>query len=151
MAERCDRVEPLLSAHVDGELDAVTERNVASHLATCPACAAEAEATAAVRSLLRSMPVRRLPEGVRAVAPPVGAAVGLMGTGEREGATRLARAGAALAVAGGLLAGAAFSLGGQAPVDTRTVAVPLDVYVADHLVQTVNRAVFTPVRSESSP
>lgn len=48
--------DDLLSAHVDGELDADTAAQVEAHLAGCPACrAAEAELSEA-RALLRSLP-----------------------------------------------------------------------------------------------
>jgi anti-sigma factor RsiW len=146
MADPCEAIEPLLSAHLDAELDAPTASRVAAHLRTCAGCAAEAESLTAVRSMLRSAPVRRLPDAVRAAVlaqEPGGARL-------PEPPRELARArvGAALAVAGGLLAGAVFGLGGQPPAGTPTVAVPLDVYVADHFVHTVNRAMAVPVTLE---
>jgi anti-sigma factor RsiW len=142
MGEACRRAEPLLSAHVDEELDAAEERLVRGHLGVCEHCAREVEQLVVVRSLMRSMPVRRLPEELALAQEPVVPA-------RPQHPTRaLSRAGAALAVAGGLLTGAAFSLGGQPPPDTRVVSVPLDVYVADHFVHTVHRAVTMPIRLE---
>ena len=53
----------LLSAHLDGELSAEESSRVEQHLAGCPACATELEATRTVRSRLRDAP---------AVDPPFG-------------------------------------------------------------------------------
>jgi hypothetical protein len=57
----------------------------------------------------------------------------------------LPRAGAALAVTVGLLGGVAFSLGGQPSPDVPTVAVPMELYVVDHVVHTVQAPVSGPV------
>lgn len=48
--------EELLSAHVDGELDADAEAWVDEHLAACPDCRAAVEDLAGARSLLRDLP-----------------------------------------------------------------------------------------------
>lgn len=61
--ERQDHLGELLSAHLDGELSADETARVEQHLATCPECAAECEATRAVRARLRDAP---------AVDPPFG-------------------------------------------------------------------------------
>lgn len=45
-----------LSAHVDGELDPVTEAWVVEHLAGCPGCRRSAQDLAEARSLLRGLP-----------------------------------------------------------------------------------------------
>jgi anti-sigma factor RsiW len=135
MAERCDGVEPLLSAHLDGEVRSAERAALETHLAGCPSCAAELDQLRVVRSLVRSLPVRRLPEGVGPL--PAAAAAP-----EHRG---LLRAGVAFAAALGLLGGAAFSLGGQPAPDTRLVTVPVDVYVADHFVHTAHRAFTVPV------
>ncbi len=47
----------LLSAHLDGELDADADAWVVAHLAVCDACRSTAERVAAVRSWVRSLPV----------------------------------------------------------------------------------------------
>lgn len=47
----------LLSAHLDGELDATERDRVDAHLAACGLCAAEREAIAAVRDRVRALPV----------------------------------------------------------------------------------------------
>ncbi len=139
----CTRIEPLLSAHLDGELTGGEATAVAAHLDVCDRCAAEARDLAHVRNLVRSMPVRRLPDGVRLHPERV------LGT---EPARRpLARVGATLALTGGLLAGAAFSLGGQPSPEAEIVTVPLDDFVADHVVQTINSATFMPVGVEVGP
>jgi anti-sigma factor RsiW len=133
----CARVEPLLSAWIDGELPRREAEQVAVHVDRCPACADEAQRLGAVRSLVRSLPVRRLPDGTRARL-------------DREVAGRptsrpVTLAGATAAVLVGLLGGAVFALGGQPPSDVRTVSVPIDVYVADHLVHSVHGPIGAPV------
>ena len=140
----CTRMEPLLSAHLDGELSGGEASAIGAHLDTCGRCATEVERLAQDRSLVRKLPVRRLPEGVR--IQPERTLVS-DGAGRRP----LARAGATLAVAGGLLAGAAFSLGGQPPPEAEVVTIPLDDFVTDHVVQTVNSATFMPVGVEVGP
>jgi anti-sigma factor RsiW len=135
--DRCGAVEPLLSACMDGELTARDHQRVQSHVDACTACAAEVEQLIVVRSLVRSLPVRQLPAGVRATLGEHGPA-----RHEARPATRVA---ATAAVALGLLSGVVFSLGGQPPADTRTVAVPMDVYVADHVVHSVQSPVGSPV------
>jgi anti-sigma factor RsiW len=147
--EACRRIEPLLSAWIDGELGAVETGRIAAHVDSCPRCAGTAEQLSAVRSLLRSLPVRRLPEAVQGPLTPSVGASGSPNAPSRERADRdprpVPRAGAMLAVAAGLLGGAVFALGGQPPPDTRVVSVPLDVYVADHVIHTVHGPVTSPV------
>lgn len=137
MADPCAALEPLLSAHLDGELDAPLGRAVAEHLRACADCAAECDELRVVRSLVRSLPVRRLPEGSALRAPTADEGAAPRGT------PVLARAAVVLGVAAGLLTGAALSLGGRPP--TQIVDLPRDVYVADHFVHTVGRAVSAPV------
>lgn len=48
--------DEMLSAHLDGELDAATDAWVVEHLRTCSACRAAADELAEARSLLRSLP-----------------------------------------------------------------------------------------------
>jgi len=50
----CDRVTPLLSPFLDGELDARDEAAVRNHLAGCDRCAGRLEALGAMRSAVRS-------------------------------------------------------------------------------------------------
>jgi anti-sigma factor RsiW len=138
MAAECTQVEPLLSALLDDELDGEEAVIAVDHLGRCPACRTELEQLAVLRSMVRSMPVRRLPEGVRfAPAPPPAPA-----------SRPLARAGADGQRGAGLVTGAAFALGGQPTGEGPIVAVPVEVYVADHLVHTVNRAAWMPAGLE---
>lgn len=137
MAE-CARVEPLLSARLDGELGRTERAMVERHIQRCAGCAADASELAHVRALVRNLPVRRLPDGVALVDRGTPAAAAAP-------PRRAARAVSTLAVVGGLLTGAAYALGGQPAPAERIVNVPMDVYVADHFVHTVNRATFIPV------
>lgn len=149
MTEDCSQVAPLLSAWLDGELDAPSADQVHRHVGGCALCAADLESLAATRSLLRSLPVRRLAE-------PVGAAA-LRAAREPEPRPRprpravLYRALAGAAVATSMVAGIAFGLGASAPPPDRTVEVPVDVFVVDHLVYGTNGPVATPVVLERSP
>jgi anti-sigma factor RsiW len=136
MADTCTRVEPLLSAWIDGELCSDDAALVAVHLDGCGQCSAQADRLASVRSLVRSLPVRRLPDPLRsALAAQVETP---------SQASALTRVSAALAVAAGLLGGAVFALGGQPPSDSRPVAVPMDVYVADHVVHSAQDPLGSP-------
>lgn len=151
MTLSCHDVEPALSAYLDGELDG-TVQNVRRHLDGCARCRDELDRLAAVRSLVRSMPVRRLPPTLRADLPLYTVRVegspsdvGLEPVGVRPGRTL-----AALAVAVGLVGGAAFGLGGRPAADT-VVQVPMDAFVADHVVHTVDAAVGIPVLADAQP
>jgi anti-sigma factor RsiW len=151
MSSRCETVEPLLSAWLDDELRPEERVAVAAHLDRCAACRADAEQVRWTRSLARSLPVRRAPEELlegaarTAVAGPSRPAAGSLDRpGRGSAGVMLRRAGATAAVMVGLVAGVAYTLGG-APADTRTVRVPLDLYVADHLVHSVDGPVTTPV------
>lgn len=148
MSSGCADAEPLYSAWIDGALDADERALVSHHLQDCAACAADVDSLARARTLLRNLPVRRLPSGAQTVPPapaPSGArrhrTVSPQGTG-RAARQRLT-AGLALLVA--MIGGAAFALGGQPAPEDRLVTVPVDLFVADHLVQTVGGPMFTPV------
>lgn len=149
MSSACADAEPLYSAWIDGHLDAEERARVSGHLQACAACAADVESLERARALLRNLPVRRLPSSVQTVPPPVPSAarhrVSPLGIG------RLARqrltAGLALVIA--MIGGAAFALGGQPSPDERMVTVPVDLFVADHLVHTVGGPMFTPVVVDS--
>jgi anti-sigma factor RsiW len=140
MADRCQDVEPLLSGWLDGELPAATHRRVEDHVAGCDRCRADGDSLRAVRSLVRSMPVRRLPPAAQPTAPA--------GAARADG--RVVRAGMALVVAVGLLGGGAFALGGEAE-DVPVVTVPMDLYVADHVVQTVQAPLHIPALVGTQP
>ena len=59
----CEDARPLLDAHVDRELDVVTDREVTRHLSHCERCAREVESIRALK--------KALGEGGRARAPEV--------------------------------------------------------------------------------
>jgi len=59
----CEDARPLLDAHVDRELDVVTDREVTRHLSQCERCAREVESIRALK--------KALGEGGRARAPEV--------------------------------------------------------------------------------
>lgn len=61
----CEEARPLLAAYVDAELDAAGTLRLESHLAGCPACAAEAAGLRALRVHVRSAPYHRAPAGLR--------------------------------------------------------------------------------------
>ena len=63
----CDRIEHLLSAHLDGELGADDERAVRSHLAACPSCASRLETLRALRASFRDLMPEPSDDGLDAV------------------------------------------------------------------------------------
>lgn len=147
MSSACADVEPLYSAWVDGSLDADERERVSAHLQGCGACADDVESLARARALLRSLPMRRLPSGVPTVPPTAPSVVRRHRSLSPRGLGRRSRhrltTGLALVLA--MIGGAAFALGGQPAPEDRMVTVPVDLFVADHLVHTVGQPVFTPV------
>ena len=145
MSRRCDELEPLHSAWVDGELRAGERAKLATHLQRCARCRAAIAELRVTSTMLRSLPVRSLPphvlDGITPGAPDrrhVSAA-----TVRRA----LVRSTAALVMVTASLGAAAFAAGSSAQGD-RQVAVPVDVYVADHLVRAVGGPVSTPALLE---
>ena len=61
----------LLSAWLDGELEAIQAMTVATHLEACAACAAEREEVEAGRAALRGLPSLQPPPGVLWPSPAV--------------------------------------------------------------------------------
>lgn len=166
MADSCDDLEPLGSAWLDGALDPAQHAAFAAHLDACGDCRLEIDGIARTRALLRSLPVRRVPPGlledvavdagevadvdaqpVPAAAPA--AAADRAADAELAPRRRTTRAAAALAVLG-VLGGAAFSLG-ERPPEGRTVAVPMELFVADHVAQSTRAPVWSPTLVEVSP
>lgn len=151
MTSGCADAEPLYSAWIDGNLDADERVRVAGHLEGCAACAADVESLQRARALLRTLPVRRRPSNVQTVPPAMPSGARRHRTVSRRGLGRGARqritTGLALVIA--MIGGAAFALGGQPSPDDRLVTVPVDLFVADHLVQTVGGPMFTPVVVDS--
>ena len=120
MADAC-AAEELLSAWLDDELDERERAVVTGHLEICDDCAADAEGLRMVRSQLRNLPERRVPDGVLE---------------EVAGFRRRARAGVMVVATVGVLLIATMAVdegGDQLP---RTVDVPVDVFVADHVTHT---------------
>lgn len=161
VSDCCADLEPLHSAWLDGALSPSQHIRVTRHLRDCRGCRGELDSLQAVRGLLRSMPVRRLPERVsgrvEGLGQPASAGVRLPDADLPASSwRRLARrtaAGAAMLI--GLLGGAAFALGGQPELpggpgpELRTVRVPVDLYVADHLVRAITGPLSTPVLLEA--
>lgn len=149
MTDGCSDVAHLHSAWIDGALPPDEHARVGAHLDACSHCQEEVAGLERVRVLVRNLPVRRLPDGVELRPAPAG----WQPPGQQartpavpSGSQRLA---AGLAVAVGLLSGAAFALGDEPQRDGRVVDVPVDSFVADHLVQTVGGPLSTPVVVDS--
>lgn len=146
MADRCVDMEIMGSAALDGALDDDEHARLDAHLARCADCRAELDSLARTRAAVRSAPVRRAPPGLldQPVPPPAAPAPAR--------ATRGPAATVVAVVLVGLVGGAAFALGHDASeTGTRTVDVPVDVYVADHLVRTVDGPVTPPVLVDARP
>jgi anti-sigma factor RsiW len=129
-ADRCRRLEPLLSAWLDHSLSRGERAAVDDHLLACPHCRAEVEALRRTVTLLRSAPRRTMPADLQAALSAV------LGAGDRpraevQGPGGAARVAAALLVLCGLLGASAWMAGADA--SDSPVAVPLDVFVVDHL------------------
>jgi anti-sigma factor RsiW len=143
MSDRCDNLEPLLSAWVDGELRAGERARVGSHLQRCARCRATIRELRVTQSMLRSLPTHRLTVDV--LAPGGSSRRGRSGLVRRVAA----RSTAAMAAVTILLGVAAFAAGGE---DTpQSTPVPVDVYVADHLVRAIGGPVSTPALLHSTP
>lgn len=148
MSRRCDALEPLHSAWVDGELRGRERSHLAAHLQRCGRCRAAIAELRVTQSMLRSLPARNLVVDVRTDVP---------GGEGREGRERrtdnwrrtLARSTAAVVVLVATLGAAAFAAG--SPIHpAEQASVPVDVYVADHLVRAVGGPVSTPALLEPS-
>lgn len=139
MDERCTDVEPLLSAWLDGELDEQETDQVTAHLAGCEACAGELDGLSVVAAMLGNLPVRRaaadLAAGARARA---------------DGGPQAGRRAQVLAVATGLLVGAAFALG-AGDGQERALPAPLDAFVTQHPGDAARGQATTPIFLELKP
>jgi anti-sigma factor RsiW len=143
MADRCADLEHLHSAWVDGELRTAQRARLAAHLQRCARCRSTIAELRVTQSLLRSMPVHRLPVAVE----PSGDG------GQRRHPGRVrrlaARSTAGLVAVTMTLGIAAFAAGGEDP--PASSPVPVDVYVADHLVRAVGGPVSTPALFNARP
>ncbi len=146
MPERCESVEPQLSAWLDGALEPGERALVAEHLAVCAGCRAERDGLARARAALRSLPVRHVPEGL--VHPQALHAHWEATRGSRRGHTRPAgrpglrratRVVTGVATGVTLLLGFAFAVGDEAPAGRgdppELVSVPLDALTRAHLAR----------------
>lgn len=157
----CSRRGWRLSALLDDELTERERVAVSRHLLDCADCRAELDGLRHTRALLRGAPVAALPPHVaaRMVAAACEPHDATRETPSPSPARRqgrrtraVTRAAAAAVALTGLLGGTAFALGGDGPTGpARAVAVPLDIYVADHIVRTTGRPVSTPVVLEVAP
>lgn len=146
VTRRCEELEPLHSAWIDSELGAVDRVRMASHLQRCSRCRNAVHGLRATQSVLRSLPVRTLPSGI-AVSRAGGDAPRrrrASAASLRRVATRSSVVAAALVV----VLGAAGFVAGSSQPSQPPVSVPVDVYVADHLVRSVGGPVSTPVLVE---
>lgn len=141
MRSRCEAVEPLLSAWVDSELRPAERARMAAHLQRCPRCRATLHELRVTQAMLRSLPTHRLPV---AVLTPGGRP---MGRGRGAVARIAARSSAVMVGMAMLLGVAAFAVGGEET--PQSTPVPVDVYVADHLVRAVGGPVSTPALPHS--
>jgi anti-sigma factor RsiW len=61
----CDRVQKVLDAHLDKELDEVTDAQLAQHLSSCPSCAGVRAEREALRAAFRLLPRHESPVQLR--------------------------------------------------------------------------------------
>lgn len=124
-----------LSALLDDELPEAEALEVTRHVAGCERCLHELELIREARRALRSLPDVAPPDDLyRSILARRPGAAGGGSVGLRIGAAALASL--------GLLTVAAFAVGGDEP---GTVAPPVDVYVADHVVRMEGGPVLRPV------
>jgi anti-sigma factor RsiW len=146
MSRRCEAFEPWLSAWVDGELSRGERARVGAHLQRCPKCRAEIASLRVTQTLLRAMPQRTMPADIREEVTA--------GTRRRSGRRSLVRAAARATVAAAavtVMVGAAGFVAGSEPPQPARANVPVDIYVADHMVRAVGGAVSTPALVDPKP
>jgi anti-sigma factor RsiW len=143
MSRRCEAFEPWLSAWVDGELNRGERARVGAHLQRCPKCRAEIASLRVTQSLLRSLPQRGMPVTVAAAV----AAQAQDGTQPRPLLRTLVRTSVGALVLA-VMVGAAGFVAGSEPPQVARATVPVDIYVADHMVRAVGGAVSTPALVE---
>ena len=147
MSKRCESFEHLHSAWVDGELRASERAKLGAHLQRCARCRAAIDELRVTSAMLRSLPVRNLVIDVDRGAAPRRHRPLVTAAGARM---LVARSALAAVLMTATLGAAAFFAGAQQPAD-RQVAVPVDVFVADHLVRSVGGPVSTPALLNAAP
>ncbi|MBA2731102.1 MAG: zf-HC2 domain-containing protein [Euzebyaceae bacterium] len=158
MTDGCDVFEPLGSAWVDGELGHDERATMAAHLQGCPRCRSRINGLRVTSTMLHSLPQRRVPTEVGAAHSGTTRSSRRQSSQDRPlvtaGASGVGRAVtrslAGMAAAFALLGVAAFAAGAP-DTETRTVAVPVDVYVADHIVHSIGGPVSTPALLTTQP
>ncbi len=158
MADGCDIFEPLGSAWVDGELGHDERATMAAHLQGCPRCRGRIDGLRVTSTMLRSLPQRQVPLELSGAASGTrqssrsqsSRSQPLMTTGASGVGRAVTRSLAGIAAAFALLGVAAFAAGAP-DTETRTVAVPVDVYVADHIVHSIGGPVSTPALLTTQP
>lgn len=154
MIRACDTVEPMLSAWIDDELTPAERAKVAAHLQRCPRCRNAVRDLRITATLLRSMPARRTPAGL--YGTPVPTLFGIPEPADPPPATARVRRAVTRSLAGAvgavlLLGATAFAVGGQPEPQHPQVAVPVDVFVGDHLVRAAGGPVSTPALLPTAP
>ena len=144
---RCEALEHLHSAWVDGELGGREQAQLAAHLQRCAKCRTAITELRVTQSLLRSMPVRDLVVALDRDRPPVPRGHRIPVDAVRRA---VVRSGLAAVMLTATLTAAAFAAGSP-PDEDRQVAVPVDVFVADHLVRAVGGPVSTPALLDPRP
>lgn len=142
MNERCEALEPLHSAWVDGELGARERARLGAHLQRCGRCRSEIHALRVTQTMLRSIPQRDLVIDVTGTQPLPHRRRGV------DVGAFVARSGVVVVLLVLVLSAAAFVAGSSGAPEARQVAVPVDVFVADHLVRAVGGPVSTPALLE---
>lgn len=125
-----------LSALLDDELSVDEALEVTRHVADCGRCISELEAIRKARSALRALPPIEVPQEllIHLFADPSAVDV------SRPPRARRLLSAAALSI--GLVAATAFTLGED---ERGTVAPPVDMFVADHLVRVDDGLMLAPV------
>ncbi len=125
-----------LSALLDDELSIDEALEVTRHVIACGRCFSEFEAIREARKVLRALPPIEPPQELLShlLAEPPAAEVSPV--------SRARRLLSAAAVSIGLVAVTAFTLGDD---ERGTVAPPVDLFVADHLVRVDDGLMLTPV------
>lgn len=138
----CDRAGPQLSALLDGELVPRQRAHVRAHVAVCGRCRAELDSLARVRTALRSLPTRQAsPTGIGTANG--GQGWGMPSRGRRGTLVRVGTLAAGVGAVAGVLA-----LGGGPAPGTPVVRVPVELFVADHVMHTARAPAATPILVE---
>lgn len=129
----CAGVQELLSAWLDAELSHEDAAAVRFHVTGCQACEEEIQALRRTRSALRSLPPRSAPVDLLAA--------------RRRPRSRTAVAAMTLLV--GALGASVVLLGSSTPADGPVVEVPVELFVADHLLHSASSPVGQPLLVEA--